>query len=172
MNNDFGIGICVEAMAALLQLRAQLGKIVDLAVVYDPRAAVFVEYRLVSARKVDDAKAPHSESSAILHQDAFIVGPAVDDLVAHVAHQSFCNVTLPSCADHSCNSAHCLLLAFQAERKRIQTPMTMLTISGLLSEEASDYDCRAGLRPRTAIPNSPIPMSSIPIASYQRNTCS
>src|ERR1700691_4661413 len=40
------------------------------------------------------------------------------------------------------------------------------------SLNAKGYARRAGLRPRTAIEDSPTRMSSIPIASYQRNTSS
>ena len=106
MNDDFGIGLGVEAMTALFQFGAELRKIVDFAIEDDPRAAVFVEYRLVAAGKVDDAEAAHSEPGAIGDVESFVVRTAVDDLLAHVVHQSFCNVALPSCAHHSGNSTH------------------------------------------------------------------
>ena len=108
MNDDFGIGLGVEAMAALFQFRAKFGKIVDLAVVNDPRAAVFVENGLVPARQIDDAETPHTQPGTIRDIDAFVVRSPMDDSIAHLAHQGFGDVALPGCAHYSGDSAHVL----------------------------------------------------------------
>ena len=68
-----------EAMAAAFEVGTKLGKVVDLAVVDDPGAAVFVEDGLVAAGEIDDAEAAHAEARAIGDIDAFIVRAAVHD---------------------------------------------------------------------------------------------
>src|ERR1035438_4107403 len=85
---------------------AKLREIIDFAVIDDPRAAVFVEHRLVAAGKVDDREAPHAQAGSILDEDAFIVRAAVDDPVAHLPHHRFGDVALPGCAYDSGDSTH------------------------------------------------------------------
>src|ERR1039458_2535976 len=106
MNNDFGVGVGVKAMAAAFELGAEFGKVVNLAVENDPCAAVFVEDRLMAAGEVDDTEAAHAETSAVGDVESLVVGAAVHDLAAHVAHESFGNVALASCAHHSSDSTH------------------------------------------------------------------
>src|SRR5207253_6615853 len=112
----------VEAMAAPFKFRTEVKKVKDLAVEYNPGAAVFVENGLVSTGKIDDTETPHSQPSPICDIDALIVRTAMDDLVAHMAHQSFRNVALPGCANHSCHSAHVLFLSFYNLRTRAPLP--------------------------------------------------
>src|SRR5882757_1448391 len=116
MNDDFCIASGIEAMSAPFQLGTQLGKIVDLAVVDDPCAAIFVEHRLMSASEIDDAQAAHAQTGAVLDEDAFIVGPTVDDLIAHVADQRLGDVAFPSCAYDSSDTTHTFVLSFHASR--------------------------------------------------------
>jgi len=106
MNNDFGVGVRAEAMAATFEIGAKVGKVVDLAVENDPGAAVFVEDGLVAAGEVDNAEAAHAETGAVGNVKSLIVGSAVHDLLAHVVHESFGDVALPSCAHYSGDSTH------------------------------------------------------------------
>src|SRR5258706_2807625 len=106
MDNHFGVAPGSEAMSTVLKLVAEFKKIVDFPVVDDPCTAVFVEYRLVAARKVNNAEAAHSQARAILHPDAFVIWSTVDDAVAHFAHQVFANVGFPAGGDNSGNSTH------------------------------------------------------------------
>src|SRR5271157_314049 len=115
MNNDFGVGVGIEAMAAAFELGAEFGKVVNFAVENDPCVAVFVEDGLMSSGEVDDAEAAHAETSAVGDVETLVVGAAVHDLVAHMAHKCFGNVALASCAHHSSDSTHGLL-TFQALR--------------------------------------------------------
>src|ERR1017187_3807541 len=115
MNNDFGVGVGVEAMAAAFELGAEFGEIVNLAVENDPCAAVFVEDGLMASGEIDDAEAAHAEASAVGDVKSLIVGAAVNDLVAHVVHESFRDVALASCAHHASDSTHGSL-TFQALR--------------------------------------------------------
>jgi hypothetical protein len=95
-----------EAMAAAFELGAEFWKVVNLAVVDDPCAAVFVEDRLMPTGEVDDAEAAHAETRAVGDVESLIVGTAVHDLLAHVVHESFGDVALASCAHHAGNSTH------------------------------------------------------------------
>src|SRR2546421_5808602 len=56
VNDDFCIRLGIEAVTAAFQLRSKFGKIVDFPVKNDPRAAVFVENRLMASGQVDDAE--------------------------------------------------------------------------------------------------------------------
>src|SRR2546426_5986833 len=109
VDNNFRIGLGVEAMAALFQFRAQFRKVVDLAVVNDPGAAVLVENGLVPARQIDDAETPHTQPGAVRDVDAFLVRSAMDDRVAHLAHESFGDVALPRRAHYSGDTTHILI---------------------------------------------------------------
>src|SRR5690606_5625527 len=52
----------------------------------DDDAAVFVRDRLVPAGEIDDAEPPHAEPHAAFDERPPIIGPAVDDRVAHPEH--------------------------------------------------------------------------------------
>jgi hypothetical protein len=41
----------------------------------------------MAGTEIDDAKPPHSDATAALHVIAFVVGPAVPDLVTHGTHR-------------------------------------------------------------------------------------
>ncbi len=79
--HDLGVGALGEGSA---QRRAQLGVVVDLAVVGDP-AAGLVGHRLVPGLRLDDAQPPVAEPhvAALVHPDAGLVGPAMRDEVVH-----------------------------------------------------------------------------------------
>src|SRR5208337_5514903 len=98
-----------EAMPAAFKLRAEFGKVVNLAVENDPCAAVFVEDGLMASGEVDDGEAAHAETGAVGDVESLIVGAAVHDLFAHVVHESFGDVALACCANHSGNATHGLL---------------------------------------------------------------
>ena len=116
MNNDFGVGVGVEAMAAAFELGAEFGKVVNLAVENDPCAAIFVEDGLMASGEVDDAEPAHAETSAVGDIESLVVGAAIHDLVAHMVHESFGDVALASCAHHSSDSTHGLYLSFRGHR--------------------------------------------------------
>ena len=54
VNNDFSVGPRSEGVSPLFELRAQLLKVVNLAVQNDPNFLVRVGHRLMSARQVYD----------------------------------------------------------------------------------------------------------------------
>ena len=93
-------------MAAAFEFGTEFREVINLAVENDPRAAVFVEDGLMASGKIDDREPAHSETGAVADVEALIVGTAIDDLVAHVAHECFGDIALSSCAHHASNSTH------------------------------------------------------------------
>src|SRR5579859_1444527 len=83
MNDDFGIGMGIEAVAAFLQFGTQFGKIVDFAVENNPDGFVLVEDRLMAASQIDDAEPTHSQSDAVFYKDSFVVRTAMHDGLTH-----------------------------------------------------------------------------------------
>jgi hypothetical protein len=61
---------------------------------------------LMSAGKIDDREAAHSESGTVGNVKPLFVGSAVDDLVAHVANQCFRYVALSRCANYAGYPTH------------------------------------------------------------------
>ena len=106
MNDNFGIRLRVEAMTIPLEFSTEFAEIINFAVEYDPRTAVFVKHRLVTAGKVNNAEAPHSETRTIFNEYTFVIRSAVNDTVAHLAHQIYGDVAFSGCTYNSCNSAH------------------------------------------------------------------
>src|SRR5207244_8395111 len=56
--------------------------------------------------KVNNAEAPHSETRTIFNEYTFVIRSAVNDTVAHLAHQIYGDVAFSGCTYNSCNSAH------------------------------------------------------------------
>ena len=82
-HHDLGVAVGPEAAAA--DLRAQLGVVVDLAVVGEPAVRV-VAHRLVpGGRGIDDREPAVTEPdvAALVRPDARVVGPAMGDQAAH-----------------------------------------------------------------------------------------
>src|SRR5580693_7825214 len=86
MNQCFGVAICGEPMPAAEQVAAEFPIVVDLAVENHPDRFVFIRHGLMTGAEVDNAEAPHADSTAAFHAIAFIVGTAVPYLVAHGTH--------------------------------------------------------------------------------------
>src|ERR1019366_5893402 len=106
MNDDFGVGVGVEAMAAAFELGAEFGKVVNLAVENVPGAASFVENGRIASGKVDDGEAAHAEASAVGGVESLVVGAALHDLLAHVVGESVRDVAFASWAHGSRDSPH------------------------------------------------------------------
>ena len=83
VNQGLGVTVGAKAMTSRHEILPKRLVVVDLAVENDPDGAVLIRDRLVAARKVDDAEAPHAETHGAFGVEALIVGPAMPDLVAH-----------------------------------------------------------------------------------------
>ena len=83
VKQNLGIARGDEHRAQRLQLGAQLGEIVDLAIVGDGQRAVLARHRLRRARNVDDRQAPMPEPDPRRGPHARAVGPAMRLRVGH-----------------------------------------------------------------------------------------
>ena len=87
LEQHFRVGARLEAYAQSLQVRAQLQKVVDLAVVRQGVAAIFGGHRLKAGiGQVDDGQPTVTEGSRAIDPETFAIGTAVGDGAGHVAH--------------------------------------------------------------------------------------
>src|SRR5947209_10837695 len=109
---DDHLGVCMRAkdMSLTLQFRPQIGEVVDFSIEDDENSTVFVENRLVTARQVNDAEPPHAQAHAIFDKNAFVVWPAMHDLLTHLMNQRLFH-TAARCAHDPGNSTHKLYLS-------------------------------------------------------------
>ena len=77
VDNDLRIRVSPERMPAPFQRLAQLPEVVDFTVENNGDIACFVEYGLVSTRKVNDAEAAHPERRGRSHQEPVFVRAAM-----------------------------------------------------------------------------------------------
>ena len=94
-----------EHVAGRLQLGAQLGVVVDLAVLDDDDAPVLARDRLVAALEVDDRQPPRGEPGLAVDHLAAAVGPAVPERRAHGAEHVAVDGP-PVGADDAADAAH------------------------------------------------------------------
>ena len=88
VDEHLGVGVRrAEAVAGRLELRPQLGVVVDLAVLDDDDPPVLVGDRLVAALEVDDRQPPRRQPGLAEHDLARAVRPAVAQRFAHGAQQ-------------------------------------------------------------------------------------
>ena len=83
MQVHLGVAVRAEGMTPALELAAELGVVVDLAVLDDGARAVLVRDRLIAAGEVDDREPPSREADGTVEVLAAAVGTAVDEHAAH-----------------------------------------------------------------------------------------
>jgi hypothetical protein len=83
MNDDLGVTVRREVVAAAHEILAQLTEVVDLAVEHDRDRAVLVVNRLVPGDEVDDAQPLDPEPDFTSAEDAARIWPAVLEAGAH-----------------------------------------------------------------------------------------
>ena len=83
VHDHLGVRVRAEPVAVRLELGADLGEVVDLAVEDDPDRAVLVRQRLIAGRKVDDAETTVAEADALADVEPVGVGAAVRDDARH-----------------------------------------------------------------------------------------
>ena len=89
MQHHFRVGFGGKLVPLLQQCRTVVDKIVDLAVEHDYLAFVRGEDRLMPAAQVDDAQAAHPQTDVLLHEKAFVIGPAMGHGVGHQPQIAF-----------------------------------------------------------------------------------
>jgi hypothetical protein len=109
VNDDLGITAGAKMVPTLFKLSAELAKVVDLSVEYDPHAPILIEDGLVPAGEINDAKPAHAKAGAISYVYSFLVGSAVNEGLAHPVDDGMIDSGIVTSADNSCNSAHVVL---------------------------------------------------------------
>ncbi len=106
MDDELGIGVRAEDMAARLELGAPLGKVEELAVADHRNAAVLVEQRLPPVLDADDREPPMGECHAGREQEARIVRAAMEQCRRHALHLRAVGLAPSLEVDHACQAAH------------------------------------------------------------------
>ena len=70
VHQNLGVGVGTEPMPEVFELAAELQMVVDLAVVADPDALVFIGHRLGARRQVHDAQPPMAQPSRATADEA------------------------------------------------------------------------------------------------------
>src|SRR5438309_10068452 len=104
MHEYFRIAVCLKAMPVFLESKAQLRKIVDLAIEHHGDIARFVVNGLMASGKIDDAEPAQTEDCSRADEHTLIVRSTMDERVHHLSDPllSHCAVG----ADYATNAAH------------------------------------------------------------------
>src|SRR6266568_7223236 len=86
MNNNFRITICTEMMPAFLEFFLQLSIVIDLTIVDNQDALIFVEDRLLTTSYINNRQATHTQCNSILDPDSMIVWPTMANYLAHMIY--------------------------------------------------------------------------------------
>src|SRR5450755_3787082 len=139
MDENFGVGLSGEAMAAEKQSFAQLAIVVELTVEEDGCVVSFIPDGLIAAGQIDDAEAAHAEGQArgarIVEKKTFVVGSAVLQGGGHGADTRLGTLVMSSEGD-AANAAHAILQS--PERKKKWRPRERYAGAGGNEERASD----------------------------------
>src|SRR5206468_9908622 len=83
VDDRFGVGPGPVAMAAALQVAADLAVVVNLAVEDDPDGTVFIRRRLLTGAQIDDAQSAVRQGGVGVEVETRFVRSAVGENVAH-----------------------------------------------------------------------------------------
>src|SRR5580700_2701843 len=83
VDDSFRIAARAVSVSPGFQSSAQLGVVVDFAVVDDPNILALVGQRLMTCLDVNDAQPPHGQAHILLHEKTVIVGTTVRDALIH-----------------------------------------------------------------------------------------
>jgi hypothetical protein len=105
VNDYLGVAVGVKLVPTGFKFRTQLREIIDFTVEDQPRSLILVVDWLVACGKIDDAQSTHAQSRAIANIDSFVVGPSMDDRLAHAMNVASVGWTTLK-VDETCYSAH------------------------------------------------------------------
>ena len=121
LEQHLGVGVVrPEGAPRLLQFRAQLGEVVDLAVEHDAGRPVGVPHRLRSARKVEDAQTAVPEENAVTGTEPLGIRSAVDQAPRHAFE-----VAGPSAPRESRDAAHGRIARQPSARSKLRLARSM-----------------------------------------------
>src|ERR1700730_6564390 len=87
MNDGFCVAVCIEGVAELLQLFAELTVVIDLAIENNPGGAVLIVDRLLAACHIDDRHPPHAQAHALAEVEAVIIRAAMAYGLTHACQK-------------------------------------------------------------------------------------
>jgi hypothetical protein len=123
MDDYFRVAMGIKSMAALDQVFAQFGKVVDFPVEDDPNRPIFIKNWLVTARKVDDAKSPHPQPRTVLDEKTFVIRAPMHDCLAHAVNYPGIDLVAGDRTHYARYSTHTLFL-FDSRKKLRSWPHT------------------------------------------------
>ncbi len=106
VHDAFRVALCAVDMAAREHLLAEVGVVIDFAVVHDPDGAVFIGKRLVTGFDINDAEATHGESGIIGDHGPGVVGTTMHDLLVHFEQRGFVGTLTGSEVKDAADTAH------------------------------------------------------------------
>jgi hypothetical protein len=80
--------------------------IVDFAIEDDPKRAIFIRNRLVAARHIDNAEAPHADANSAVGIKAVVVRSAMGNEATHFAQRPGAGTSIMSEFKNSSDAAH------------------------------------------------------------------
>ena len=87
VNDGLGVAVSPVTMPASFQAFAQFLVVVEFAVVDDPDVVLFVADGLVTGLDIDDAQPAHGQSDVSFHEEAIVIGAAMNDLLIHTGER-------------------------------------------------------------------------------------
>jgi len=110
MNENFGVALGLEAMAAIDQHTSQALIVIYLAIANDPYRAIFIMNRLVAAFEIDNRQATHSQNDVTILEKAMVIWPPMDDCIGHAMHIIYAETATVVFSDYAYYAAHDLSL--------------------------------------------------------------
>jgi hypothetical protein len=144
MENYFGIALRAKAMALFDERCAQLTKIVNLAVEYDPNARILIRKRWVCPfRQINNRKSPLPEPYVRRRMCPYRVWTPVHDRSAHPQNHGF-RYRRPAEVDLASYSAHFLDVVkrpelYRAEKVLLQIRILFAMLEWQLHAHASSF---------------------------------
>src|SRR6185503_10402267 len=129
MNDSFGVAGCLILMAARFKIRPQVAMVIDLAVVDDPHAAVFIRHRLMPARQIHDRQSPVPQPDGSIDEHASVVGSAMRQTVSHANERHRVNVSAEMVWNSDAANATHTISPYSQASSRVHREQTALRAS-------------------------------------------
>src|SRR6202022_867451 len=106
VNNRFGVAASAVAVPLGLEIGAQVGVVIDFAVVDNPDVMVFVGKRLMAGLNVNNAQPPHGQTDIFLDEKPFVVGSAMHNALIHAGEHVALDMPVPIREKNATDSTH------------------------------------------------------------------
>jgi hypothetical protein len=106
MDDNLGVALGPEAVAACDELVPQLDVVENLAIEYDPQRAILVGQRLLSGGEIDDRESRMSEADVRIAVDAKLIRTTVLECAEHPLQRSSRRCGLGAQIHDAADAAH------------------------------------------------------------------